>query len=259
MKTICIFNYKGGVGKTTTAINLAAGLSRKNKKVLLIDLDPQGNVDTSLKTKAEYGLYDALSKKLTIQQCITNVAANLDIITSKENLIKIEHYLSQNSDSRLLLKKMLESVKGYDYLLIDCPPSLGLLNQNALAFAQEVFIPVATDFLSYHALQKMAEIIPEINQHYNHNLKISKIIPTFYDRRNKICKEMLARIQNDFPQLASFPIRQNSKLKEAPMHGQSIFSYAKSSPGAEDYQQLVEDVLQMEEKAEDEIAAKHQL
>lgn len=246
MRKICIFNYKGGVGKTTTAINLAAGLSRQDRRVLLVDLDPQGNIDASLKVNSEYDLYDAITKKLPLQTCIVNVAKNLDIITSKENLVKLEHFLLQDEDSRLVMKRVLEKINGYDYMIIDCPPSLGILNQNALAFGEEAFVPVATDFLGYDALGKMDQIITKINDHYESNIVVKRIIPTFFDKRNKICKTMLAKIQNDFPEITAYPIRYTSKLKEAPMYGKSIFSYAKSSPGAEDYGQLVEDVIRME-------------
>ncbi len=245
MRKICIFNYKGGVGKTTTAINLAAGLSRQDKKVLLVDLDPQGNIDASLKAKSEFNLYDALTGKLPVQQCIVNIGKNFDIITSKESLIKAEYYMAKQEESRLILKDLLEKIKGYDYIIIDCPPSLGLLNQNALTFCNEVFVPVSTDFLSYDALGKMKNIINEVKYHYGSEAKITKIIPTLYDKRNKICRDMLIAIQQDFPELTAYPIRVNSKIKEAPMHGKSIFSHAKSSIGADDYGQLVDDVLIM--------------
>lgn len=246
MRTICIFNHKGGVGKTTTAINLAAGLSRKDRKVLLVDLDPQGNIDTSLKVKSEFSIYDAMIGKLEIQQCIVNIAKNLDIITSKETLTKAEHYLTSSEESRMLLRDMLKRINGYDYMIIDCPPSLGMLNQNALAFCNEAFVPVSTDFLGYDALRKMRDILNQIKVFYDSEIKITKIIPTLYDKRNKICKDMLVNIQQDYPEITAYPIRTNSKLKEAPMNGKSIFSYAKSSIGAEDYGQLVEDVIRME-------------
>ena len=246
MRSICIFNHKGGVGKTTTAINLAAGLSRHDKKVLLVDLDPQGNLDVSLKANAEFSAYDALTGKVPIQQCIVNIAKNFDMIASTENLTKIEYYLSHQQGGNEVFKKMLNSIKGYDYMIIDCPPSLGLLNQCVLSFAKEAFVPVATDFLGVDALKKMPSVVAEINKHYNHNLRISKIIPTMFDKRNKICNEMLTLINQDYPQQASHPIRNNTKIKEAPKYGKSIFSYAKSSPGAQDYGKLVEDVIVME-------------
>ena len=245
MRTICIINQKGGVGKTTTAINLAAGLSRNDKRVLLIDLDPQGNIDASLRLNADYDIYDAITGRQDILSCISNIAKNFDVITSKETLVKAEYYLATQQNSRMILKDLLGKIKNYDFIIIDCPPSLGLLNQNALAFCKEAFIPVSTDFLGYDALKKMTDIVGDINKNYGSEIKISKIIPTLYDKRNKICKETLADMQNEFSELISYPIRANSKLKEAPKYGKSIFSYAENSPGAKDYGKLVEDVLAM--------------
>lgn len=245
MRTICVFNHKGGVGKTTTAINIAAGLSRNNKKVLLVDLDPQGNIDVSLHLKSEYSLYDAMTGKVPIQSCITHLATNFDVITSRESLTKAEYYLSQNN-GRLVLKELLSRISGYDYLIIDCPPSLGILNQNVLAFCQEAFVPVSTDYLGFDALKKMQSITQKINEGYGNNLKITKIIPTLFDTRNKICKETLAAMRTEYGSLVGTPVRYNSKLKEAPKHGKSIFKYAKSSSGSQDYGQIVEEVMGME-------------
>jgi chromosome partitioning protein len=245
MRRICVFNIKGGVAKTTTAISLAAGISRHDKKVLLIDLDPQGNVDASLKVNAEYDLYDALTGKLEIQQCIVNLATNFDVITSKDTLLKMDHYLARQEKDKLMLKEALDRINSYDFIIVDCPPSLGMITHNALAFADELFVPVSTDYLGYNAIKKMQGIVNSINDTYDHELKITKIIPTMFDRRNKICKEMLFAMQQEYPELTAYPIRYNTKLKEAPMHGKSIFTYAKSSPGAEDYGKLVEDVLTM--------------
>lgn len=254
MRKICIINQKGGVGKTTTAVNLAAGLSRRNKKVLLVDLDPQGNINTSLKVKAEYDIYDALIGSVPIHDSIVNVAKNFDIITSRETLTKAESYLLRNQESRMLLRQVLDKLAGFEYIIVDCPPSLGVLSQNALAFCEEAFVPVSTDYLGYDALLKMQDIIRSINNNYGTRVRITKIIPTMYDRRNKICKETLATIQQEFPKLASYPIRSNSKLKEAPKYGKSIFSYANSSQGAKDYNQLVEEVLIMKELRKEAVA-----
>jgi len=245
MRSIAVINHKGGVGKTTTAVNLAAGLSRHDKKILLVDLDPQSNVSLSLKVESEYTIYDALTGKVSLSDCIVHLARNFDVITSKETLAKAEYYISNQENSQMLLKDLLSSVKGYDYIIIDCPPSLGLLNQNVLAFCKEAFIPTSTDFLGFDALKKMILVVNKINESYGHDIMVTKIIPTLYDKRTKICKETFKKIQETFSGLVSSPIRYNSKLKEAPAKGKSIFRYAKSSNGAKDYGELVDNVLQM--------------
>ncbi|MBS3123649.1 ParA family protein [Candidatus Woesearchaeota archaeon] len=252
MRTICVINHKGGVGKTTTAVNLAAGLSRRDKNILLIDLDPQNNVGVSLKVQAEYSAYDALIGKVPLDKCIINLAKNLDVVTSRENLTKAEFYLSTQPNARMLLKTMLQNIKGYDYVIIDCPPSLGILNQNVMAFCQEAIIPVSTDYLGMDALHKMKRVVEEINRTFSHNLKISKVVPTLYDKRSKIAQESLQEMHKFFPGIVAQPIRSNSKLKEAPKYGKSIFSFARSSPGAEDYQKLVLEVAEMGQKIVEE-------
>ena len=248
MRKICIINQKGGVGKTTTAINLAAGLSRNEKKVLVVDLDAQGNIATSLNIENEKDMYHLMSENADPKQCIKNLGKNFDIIPSRETLAKTEVLLAKMPNKEYILRKKLGNLEGYDYVIIDCPPSLSVLNQNALLYAQEAFIPVSTDHLGFDALMKMNGVIDTINKHFNHNIKITKVVPTLFDKRSKTCKTYLDKINNQFYGITTNPIRVNSKLKESPAHGKSIFSYAKSSRGAKDYLEVVNSVLNEEKR-----------
>ncbi|MBW2976662.1 ParA family protein [Candidatus Woesearchaeota archaeon] len=248
MRKICVINQKGGVGKTTTAINIAAGLSRQEKKVLIVDFDAQGNIASSLNIENEKDIYHIMSENVDPRQCIKSLGTNLDIIPSRETLAKTEVLLAKMPDKEHILRKKLENLGGYDYVFIDCPPSLSVLNQNALLYAQEAFIPASTDYLGFSALMKMAEVIETLNRHFKHNIKITKVIPTLFDKRNKTCRAYLDKINNQFYEVATAPIRANSKLKEAPEHGKSIFSYAKNSRGAKDYLEVVRGVLNEEER-----------
>lgn len=248
MRRICVINQKGGVGKTTTAINIAAGLSKQDKKVLVVDLDAQGNIATSLNIENEKDMYHLMSENAEPKQCIKNLGKNLDIIPSRETLAKTEVLLAKLPNKEYVLRKKLANLEGYDYVLIDCPPSLSVLNQNALLYAQEAFIPVSTDHLGFDALIKMNDVVDTLNKHFRHSIKITKVIPTLFDKRSKTCRTYLEKIQNQFYEITTNPIRINSKLKEAPAHGKSIFSYAKGSRGAKDYLEVVNSILNEEKR-----------
>ncbi len=244
LKKICIINQKGGVGKTTVTVNLAAGLARAGKKVLLIDLDPQGNLATCLPIHEEKkNMYHILVENANPLECIHRVAINLDLIASDEQLTKTEILLASEPAREYVLSKKLKSIKKYDYVFVDCPPSLGLLNQNALLYCQEAYIPVSTDTLGIDALQKMEKAIEVLNDVFSHELSIGKIIPTLYDKRNKICRVSLAELQNMSYEKVTNPIRMNSKIKECVKKQKSIFSYAPSSLGAQDFKELVKNIL----------------
>jgi len=244
MRKIAVINQKGGVGKTTTTVNIAAGLAKKGFKVLILDLDGQGNISTCLHLKADKDMYNLLVERLDADQCVTKVADNLFVIPSNETLEKAEIILSGQPARETILKRQMEDLRGYDFVFLDCPPSLGLLNQNALLYASEAFIPVSTDFLGVNALKKMIHEIETINEIFSHECRISMIIPTMYDRRNKTCKVHLNEIKKSFNGAPiADPIRINSKLKETPLAGKNIFDYAKYSRGAEDYQRLIEKML----------------
>lgn len=250
MRTICVINRKGGVGKTTTAINVAAKLAMEGRKVLLVDLDPQGSIGESLHLSREKTMFDVLQGNALIDECIGKLGKNLYIIQSDETLTKIETYLATRNESNKLLKEKFSQVSDYDYVLFDCAPSLNKLNQNAMLMCDEALIPASTQHLSITALSSMIEAIAEINHHYDHHLEARYIVPTLHDKRVKTNKDMHHIMRQHYGDKVTPPIRTNSKLTEAPLKGRSIFTYDKSSRGAKDYEALVSKILQDEEKSQ---------
>lgn len=246
MRKICMINQKGGVGKTTTTINLSYGLAKKKKKVLILDLDPQGNINTNLMIPAQRNMYHILVNGENPRTCIHPVNDFLHVIPSDSSLSEAEMILAGKPSRETILKRAMEGIDDYDYVFVDCPPSINLLNQNALLYANEAFIPVATEYLALNALKKMDATIDELNTLFNHNIRITLIIPTMYDRRIKSCILTLSEMKKGYDHLVSNPIGVNSKLKEAPEKGKCIFEHAKGSTGAKDYMKLTERVIEKE-------------
>lgn len=246
MRKICIVNQKGGVGKTTTTINIATGLADRKKRVLILDLDAQGNVGTSLCVHSETNMYHMLVEDAKPEDCIVNVNEYLDVIPSDKTLSHAELTLNGVASRETVLKRAMQDVNNYDYVIIDCPPTINLLNQNALVYSTEAFIPVATEYLALDALKKITATIDEMNKLFKLKLKITAIIPTMYDKRVKSCMETLVEIKKGFNGTVTHPIRVNSKLKDAPKKGQSIYEHAKYSRGAKDYRKLVDFVIAKE-------------
>ncbi len=248
MRKICVINQKGGIGKTTTALNLAAGLSRFDRKVLLIDLDPQSNIELSISVDNSKTAYDFLFEDVLYTECINSIGKNLDIIKGDKDVVYTDQDILNEKSGEVRIKNRFNTIKGYDYVIFDCGPSMSSINRCALLYSSEVIIPTSSDYLGFESLKKMIKTMKEFSDRHSHDIIISKIIPTLFDRRNKICNTILKKIQNEFYQYASNPVNLNSKLKEAPMHKKSIFKYAPSSAGAKDYLMLVKDVLNDEGK-----------
>ena len=240
-RRMAIFNHKGGTGKTTTSVSVAAGLALKGYRVLLVDTDSQGNVGVSLGVKAEKTLYHCLVMGLKPQDVAVKVRENLDVLPSNETLAAAELYLAgrQNRD-RILRDRLVAASNHYDVILLDCSPSLSLLNQNALVFADGILVPVACDFLSLVGVRQVIKTVKNVNSLLHHPVQIHGVLPTFYDARARICRDAWGTLKEHFGERCFQPIRSATRVKEAPAQGKTIFEYAPDSHAAQDYQRVVE-------------------
>jgi chromosome partitioning protein len=251
---ICtFFNHKGGVGKTTTTLNLAAALKRQGKSILLVDIDPQANLTTSAGIAADVSpTVDAVFREqLQARACIVKTSSG-DVIPSTLDLSKAERDITNVIDRERILKRQLEPLRDeYDYILIDCPPSLGNLSINGIVAADKAFIPVQTEMLALKGLPVVLEIIDELHRkRVNPSLEVGGIIATMYDERKVVCKTVMNQLRNVFgDKVFSTLIRDNVALAEAPASGKSIFEYAPKSHGATDYEALCMEFLRRVEKA----------
>jgi chromosome partitioning protein len=256
---ISVVNQKGGVGKTTTTVNLGAALAAKGKRVLLIDIDAQSNLTTHLgmgvKEDAEdlnevpqgpeWTIYDVLKGNKKIQDVIIRRSETLHVVPSSLLLSAADLELGGVVGRELLLKRAIEKVRDqYDVILIDCPPTLGLLSLNALAAVDKVIVPVQSEYLALHGVRQLLDTIDQVRNVYNPNLVVGGVLICLHDSRKKLARAVADTIRAYFGQLVfSTVIRENVALAEAPAKGQTILEYMPKSSGADDYVALAEEVL----------------
>ncbi len=243
-RIISVANNKGGVGKTTTVINLGAGLQRQGEKVLIIDLDPQANMSQSLRIiNQERNIYRAIKGEGPLEP--VEILPGLDAIPSTLDLLGAEIELATEPGREYILKELIEPLRShYSYILIDTPPSLGLLTINAMTASQEVIIPLQAEYLATQGLTRLMEIVEKIQKRLNKELRIGGVFITQYDSRKILNREVAEFIKTYFEQdLLRTRVRDNIALAEAPAQGLDIFRYSPRSNGAQDYQALTREIL----------------
>ena len=253
---LAVFNHKGGTGKTTTAVTVAAGLAARGRRVLLVDTDAQGNVAVSLGAPVERSLYHVLVMGLRVSDAVRTVRPNLDLLPSNETLAAAELYLAGRSNrDRVLQSRLASAATAYEFVVLDCSPSLSLMNQNALVFADSVLVPVCCDYLSLVGVRQVIKTVKNVNALLHHPVHISGVLPTFYDARAKICREAISTLVSHFGDRCLPPIRAAIKVKEAPAQGQTLFEYARDSNAADDYAKVVETILASRDHSDAEAGA----
>lgn len=247
-KIYSIINQKGGVGKTTTTINLGTAMAACGANVLIIDMDPQGNLSTGMgveKAKREKGVYNILIDNLSINDAVIKTEIpNLNLIPSNEDLLGIDIELSNESDRVMRLKKALEDLNSYDYILLDCPPSLSLLTLNALVASTGALVPLQAEFYALEGLSQLLKTIEDIKNSVNHNLMLEGVIITMFDGRNNLSNQVEQDVRSYLgTEVFTTKIPRNIRLSEAPSHGLPALIYDHKCSGSAAYINLAREVL----------------
>lgn len=253
-KVISIFNQKGGVGKTTTSINLCAGLGKLGKKILLIDIDPQGNATSGLgleKISETPIIYDVLTDQVDMEEAISSTSSdNLDIVGSNNDLAGLEIEFAKEGNWENILKKKIQSVRDkYDYIFIDCPPSLGILSIIGLVASDSVIIPIQCEYYALEGVSQLFETIKRVKKGLNKDLEIEGVVLSMFDGRTNLSIQVVEEVKAYFKgKVYVSLIPRNVRLAEAPSHGLSIMDYDMKSKGAEAYMELAEEFLELVEE-----------
>lgn len=247
MRKIAIVGFKGGIGKTTTCVNLGAGLARRGKRVLLVDTDTQANLSIALGLNSyKRSLSDVLNRKVEAKDCIIRARRNLHLLPSDIRLFKAQQRMVLEMGREEIFEELFSDLGDYDYQLLDCAPSVSLLTVNAVAYVEEVFIPVSMEMLALAGMRQFMSYLRTVSRMLGHGAQIRLIIPTFYDPRRRVSDRVLETLHKDFGTRVTHPIRVDTLLSEAPGAGRTIYEYARSSRAAEDYWKLTDLVDEME-------------
>lgn len=247
-KIIAVANQKGGVGKTTTSVNLSACLAKAGKKVLLVDVDPQGNASSGFgidKSALTQTVYQVLIGEANIQDVIVKTEFNVDVVPANIELAGAEIELVTAISRETRLKKAIDSVRAaYDYIIIDCPPSLGLLTLNSLTAADSILMPIQCEFYALEGVSQLMNTIELVRNNLNEKLEVEGVLMTMYDSRTKLAEQVVAEVRQAFgDKVYQTMIPRNVRLSEAPSYGQPVLYYDKRSKGADAYQALAKEVI----------------
>ncbi len=246
-RIIAFVNQKGGVGKTTTAVSVAAGLGRRNQRVLLVDLDPQANATSAVgvQGRGRAGVYEAMLSEVPVTSCVVTVPADrIDVLPSSPNLAGAEvELVPLMARERRLLAALQDTRDRYDYVLIDCPPSLSLLTINALTAADCVIIPVQCEYMALEGLSRLVDTLDLVRRNLNPGLFILGVVLTMFDPRTRLAAQVVEEVRSHFVQTFTTVIPRSVRLSEAPSHGQSIFLYEPAGKASAAYAALADEVL----------------
>ncbi len=240
-RVLAVLNQKGGTGKTTTAVTVAAGLAQQGAKVLLVDTDPQGSVAVCLGVVAPRGLYHVLVDGLDPMAVAVPARANLWAVTADRTLSAAELALARQPDRWRVMARAFEAITAdFDYVVIDCAPSVSLIGHNALALARDLVVPMSCDYLALVGVKQVLRTVHHVNESLQHPVRVLGVLPTFFDVRNRICRQSVSALEAHFGDRVMPVVRVSTAFKEAPSVGRTIFEHAPKGRGAEDYRAVVE-------------------